>query len=58
MHLSSPSLPTGRQAQEGVFRCEFNKNEVMIERVFSRGLQLMLNMEMEPIRDVSKRKTD
>jgi hypothetical protein len=23
-HLSSPSLPTGRQAQEGVFRCEFN----------------------------------
>jgi hypothetical protein len=26
-HLSSPSLPTGRQAQEGVFRCDFNKKQ-------------------------------
>ena len=23
-HLSSPSLPTGRQAQDGVFRCNLN----------------------------------
>ena len=24
-HLSSPSLPAGRQAQDGVFRCDLNK---------------------------------
>jgi hypothetical protein len=30
-HLSSPSLPTGRQAQEGVFRCNLN-NEFLPER--------------------------
>ena len=43
-HLSSPSLPTGRQAQEGVFRCDFNKlhSSWACRRVFLAFVQQVL----------------